>query len=373
MSEGDCGGAESDGSRESKRARTENYDLSGRIPPGFEYFIPFDELPYLTSEIPGIGGVLKAECSHFCVTELLEMEEEEGVKDGEMFHWWLWVRRSNMTTREVQELFADKFGLKSFQEVGVAGLKDKKAIATQWLTIPSYSYNLKRHVEREELITDDQVEVLRVLRRKRRVKRGQHSGNRFDIKLTECRGTLEDARVIADKIVTTGVPNYFGQQRFGRGCSTALKGAKALLGQKKFNKWNPVDSFAAEAFTSMLFNIWLAGRVTSGALLQDPGCWGPLFGKRTQLRDGEADLLEKSGLPLKKFPGQGARRPGLLQPKSFMVVAADSTSPMPTMETTTPSHSLPQQDLLFTFELETSAYATSVLREFVKAPGFCTS
>lgn len=323
-----------------------------RVPEGFEYFVAFDDLPYASGDLAGLGGELKVRCDHFVVTEVMGFEvEDEAIPPGQSFHWWLWCRRSERTTRNVQEGLARDLGLGDFRDVGAAGLKDKRAIATQWLSVPSHSPGLKRAIEEADLFAARDLEVLRIARRRTKLKRGQHAGNAFEVVLSDCCADVEAARNIAARLEVTGVPNYFGQQRFGKGCSSALRGARILLGPKKYRPRNPAHAICVDAFASMLFNIWLAAKVEAGPLEDD--LRGPVFGADLSLRPGEADLLDQAKVPLAKFPARGTRRKAKLQAKDFAVIQNGDGA------------------LRFTFELEKSAYATVLLREFVKRPGFC--
>lgn len=313
----------------------------GPVQEGFEYFVLVPDLPYVSEG--SVGGTLKQSCEDFQVTELLEVEPLE--QDSDCFHWWLRVRRSGMTTRQVQEAIASKLGLDDFRDVGVAGLKDKRAVVTQWMSVPNYSPGLKRKIVVEDL---DFYETLEIHKCRGKLKRGRHAGNAFRVVLSGCRGSLSDALSIAAQL--PAIPNYFGQQRFGKGASTALAGAKLVLGKKKFRRRNPVHAFAVEAFGAMLFNIWLADVVSSGVPPDDRH--GPLFGSKLRLRDGEQAVLDKAKVPLTSFPNSGGRRPAWLHFTDDNRIKIDQGA----------THG----DLVFSFHLPTGAYATSVLREFVK-------
>ena len=47
-------------------------------------------------------------------------------------------------------------------------------------------------------------------------RRGSHDGNRFKVRLRDCQFAREQAQQRWAKIISRGVPNYFGAQRFGR-------------------------------------------------------------------------------------------------------------------------------------------------------------
>jgi len=408
----------------------------------------FDDLPYAT-ELEGVGGEIKRCCEDFVVTEILEDTADaaaQSIKEGESFHWWLRVRRRNLTTDDVRKALARRFDLSDARDVGCAGLKDKLAVATQWFSVPSYSPGRRRSLARDDILgggelssgqssssseqggtpedasshcssfecQGERVVILAAMKRRSKLKRGMHRGNRFEIALRGCCGGGDDeapqssvsepwpllqARRIADRLAATGVPNYFGPQRFGRGASTALRGAMLLLGRKKkrFRSHNPVHAFAADAFCSMLFNIWLARRVANGTFVVGPSkdddddddgapLRGPLFGRgldRADLADDEKRLLDEPTVPaLERFPTEGGRRNARLHfaaaptngtPSAVDARSSGSAAPKERSRFIEISHTPDGDDrsLLFAFELENGAYATSVLREFVKRPGFC--
>ena len=175
--------------------------------------------------------------------------------DGEGGHVLLRVRKRGANTFWVAKQLA-RLAKVPPHDVGYAGLKDRDAVAEQAFTVPARSA-----VGLEwEGISGEGFEVLAAARHKRKLKRGALRGNEFVIVLREYTGSpaaLED-RVRA--IAASGVPNYFGPQRFGRAGSNLDVAYRWFEGGAA-----PRDrlqrGFALSAARSAIFNAVLAERV----------------------------------------------------------------------------------------------------------------
>ncbi|HOJ74563.1 MAG TPA: tRNA pseudouridine(13) synthase TruD [Phycisphaerae bacterium] len=163
-----------------------------------------DQLPFLTSAIPGVGGVIKQRPEDFVVDEVPLYEAS-----GSGTHVYFRIEKVGLpTTQAVQEI-ARALGRQKY-EIGYAGLKDADAVTRQTLSL--------EHVDpaRVEALSVPGVKVLSVSRHTNKLKLGHHRGNRFTIKLRQVdAGRVDDARSILDVLMRRGVPNYFGPQRFG--------------------------------------------------------------------------------------------------------------------------------------------------------------
>ncbi len=129
---------------------------------------------------------------------------------GEGEHDYLHVEKTGANTEWVARQLARHAGVRP-GDVGYSGLKDRHAVARQWFSVP------RRHAPAWGGLDVDGVRVLEVRRHARKLRRGAHRANEFRIVL---RGELPagdelEARMAA--IAAAGVPNYFGEQRFGRG------------------------------------------------------------------------------------------------------------------------------------------------------------
>jgi tRNA pseudouridine13 synthase len=172
------------------------------------------ELPYLTSDAPGVGGVIKQRVEDFRVDEVPLYDA-----CGEGTHVYFRVEKRGIPTPVAVQRIAQYMNVRP-TEIGVAGLKDAQAVTTQTLSL--------EHADAEKLAAyhDHQMRVLSVTRHGNKLRPGHLSGNRFAIKIRDTQpDPLEPAQTILDVLKKRGVPNYFGPQRFG------LRGDTAQLGE----------------------------------------------------------------------------------------------------------------------------------------------
>lgn len=161
------------------------------------------ELAYLNGK-PKSTGVIKVKQQDFCVFEQLPF-----VPCGEGEHLFIHIRKTGANTVFVARELAKYFKVKE-QLVSYAGLKDRFAVTEQWFGI---------HVpgKQEFDLTDlsiEGVEVISFKRHNKKLRTGALTGNRFELiirDVTNLKGLYERW----EKIVSNGVPNYFGEQRFG--------------------------------------------------------------------------------------------------------------------------------------------------------------
>jgi tRNA pseudouridine13 synthase len=112
----------------------------------------------------------------------------------------------------------------SLFEIGYAGLKDKHAVARQYISIPT-KYNV------QGLKMDAMVLTLVGYSRKK-IKIGDLIGNRFTITARDIQEEeLSDISRRAETIATSGMPNYFDSQRFGSVIDKVFIGKEVVLKQ----------------------------------------------------------------------------------------------------------------------------------------------
>ena len=129
--------------------------------------------------------------------------------DGE--HDYLQIEKDGANTAWVARGLAKHAGIAA-SDVGFAGLKDRHAVTKQWFSVRRPAGNKADWMKLD--LTG--VRVLQEGRHRRKLRRGAHAGNRFRValrNLTETRGGLRERLA---EIRDAGVPNYFGEQRFGR-------------------------------------------------------------------------------------------------------------------------------------------------------------
>ena len=199
---------------------------------------------------PTVAGRLRAVPEDFRVWELPLIEPE-----GAGSHLWLEVRKRDANTEWVARQFAAAAGVHP-RDVGYAGMKDRRAVTTQWFSIAV------QEATRQDPFAWDipGVEILRAARHGRKLQRGALRGNRFCIAvrdLTGERGELE-RRLAAVK--RRGVPNYFGRQRFGRGGTNLARARRWLERGERVRRHQ--RSIYLSALRSYLFNCLLSERVT---------------------------------------------------------------------------------------------------------------
>jgi tRNA pseudouridine13 synthase len=223
---------------------------------------PLDlSLPYITEGQEGIGGRIRAQPEDFMVEEVALYEPS-----GSGSHLYVNITKRNQTTRDIQLQLAELFNLRP-ENIGTAGLKDKFAVTTQTFSILFERNNVRSDntVELIEGSLDIKVNWAKFHGNKFRV--GHLIGNRFkviitDVNMPTSRAT-ETSKRIAKAIHLTGLPNYYGEQRIGRGGKNVQEGWAILQGQKTFtDRW--LSKLLISGYQSYLCNRYLAERVRRG-------------------------------------------------------------------------------------------------------------
>ncbi len=172
------------------------------------------QVNWLTADIPGTGGIYKQTTEDFQVEEIPLYP-----CSGKGEHLYLWIEKTGITTRNLLSQLSQGLKLKD-REIGYAGLKDARALTRQMISIP---FNKIDDIGKLDL---KGCKILKISRHNNKLRLGHLSGNRFTITL---RNTLAEAVPRAEKILTQlqqrGVPNLFGEQRYG------ILGNSAKLGQ----------------------------------------------------------------------------------------------------------------------------------------------
>ena len=199
---------------------------------------------------PFFDGVIKQSCSDFKVDEIVSFKFSD---DGE--HDWLRIRKTDANTGWVAKVFAKYAGV-PVRDVGYSGLKDRRAIATQWFSVrrPSAKGTPWERLEVQG------IEILEQRRHRTKLRRGAHRGNRFRIVIRAGASDTLQLYERIDRIRVSGVPNYFGSQRFGH------NGGNLVLANDIFNERRLARdkrSIALSAARSFLFNEILSTRVAA--------------------------------------------------------------------------------------------------------------
>jgi len=201
---------------------------------------------------PTADGLIRSCPEDFVVEEIPRVSPE-----GEGSHLWLWVEKRSANTDWVAKELAKAIDCLS-RDVGYAGLKDRHAVTRQWFSVPAND-TAWENLENADI---EGVNILEILQHTRKLKRGTLNGNRFQLKVREFKGDVDQTGERLAQIRTNGVPNYFGPQRFGRQGRNVEQGFKLLKGRARLNRNK--RSIYLSAMRSFLFNQVLAERVRRG-------------------------------------------------------------------------------------------------------------
>lgn len=259
---------------------------------------------------------------------------------GEGAHTFVRVEKRLRTTEDVARALARAAGVGA-RDVGYAGRKDRFAVATQWFSVPDLA------PDRALGLSLPGARVLEAVRHRHKLRTGQLRGNRFRIALRDVdRHTAAQAEARLERAGRVGLPNRFGDQRFGRDGQNVAR-ARALLAGKRGGGDRRRARFLVSALQAAVFNDVLAARSpgwdrvergdvavvhASGGLFRvddleaetprasafEISPTGPIFGTRVIAPDGAAAQRERAvlagyGIDLDRvrIPGvrlRGARR-----------------------------------------------------------------
>ncbi len=325
----------------------------------------------ISAATPPLGGTIKTDPDDFCVTEVAQYEPS-----GEGDHCYFLVEKRGRTTDDLVQALRRAGG----DQVGVAGQKDRHAVTRQWVS--ALVKNEEAAVGALEAL--DGVRVIDRSRHGNKLKIGHLRGNRFQIRVRGVEPDLARVDAITATIESAGLPNLFGEQRFGKYGDNAEKGRQAIAGKLRGPK-NRIQFFIS-ALQSDLFNRYvelrhaegLLRRVIAGDVLKksDSGGMflsedladeqarfdrrelspaGPLFGAKMAPAHAEAAaledaVLEQAGLTRDDFNRAkhlttGSRRAVIVYPEDLSARLNDS-------------------DLVLTFFLQKGSFATTLLQEY---------
>lgn len=200
---------------------------------------------------PPLQGRIRQQAADFAVTEILDIDFSG---DGE--HDYLFVEKTGLNTEFVARALARHAGTPA-KDTGYAGLKDRHAVTRQWFSVRR---NPAGPADWQAFDLDG-ASILETCRHARKLKRGAHSHNRFRIVVATLSGDRDVAAARLSAVRTGGVPNYFGEQRFGRRAGN-LELARALFAGRRLAR--DKRSIALSAARSFIFNDILNARVRDG-------------------------------------------------------------------------------------------------------------
>lgn len=174
---------------------------------------------------------------------------------GEGEHVWLYIQKTASNTDWVAKQLAH-FAQVKHRQVSYAGLKDRQAVCRQW-----FSVHMPGRVELDwQSLHNDEFCVLKQHRHQKKLQRGALKQNRFVIRLRNVQGDLEKLAQRCQLISQQGVPNYFGEQRFGHNMENLTR-ALAMFEGKPRRLPRHKRSLYLSAARSWLFNAMLSERI----------------------------------------------------------------------------------------------------------------
>jgi len=330
------------------------------------------ELHYLHGK-PVSTADLRTQNCDFLVQEILPF-----APTGEGEHHLLHIRKEGLNTNDVVTILSG-FAHVHPKEVTYAGQKDKHAITEQWfgVRIPG------KETPDWQRLNNEQLTVLSSSRHSKKLRIGALAGNRFTLTLRNV-SNMDDVIERLAVIDQTGVPNYFGEQRFGHDGKNLIFGRQMFTGRKV--KDRKKRSMYLSAVRSYLFNVVVSNRL---ALLDmsrlDGDCvmlagsksffvaeqWdealqkrfaehdillsAPMWGRGEPLALGAAGKFEAKVLSEFEQDCQGLEMAGLTQERRALVLSPQQLT-----------YQVEGDDvIIIKFALPSGSFATSVLRELV--------
>ncbi len=334
-------------------------------------------LPYLTPSIEPIEAEFRSTPEDF---EVEEVPAYEPSGSGE--HIFAFIEKRGLTTQDAVRSLCEQVGADP-KAAGWAGLKDRHAVTRQWVSIWGTT---------PEALTGASAEGVRVIEaaaHSQKLRTGHLAGNRFRIVLREIDATrIDDMRRVLNEVEAKGLPNYYGEQRFGREGDNAERALRWVLGESRAPRAGFQRKLQMSALQSQLFNRCVAERVQSSTLGQvfdgdvmkkhhsgglfnatdleetqaRADAWeisptGPMFGDKMRWPEGEARvreeaLLEESGLTPAHLSKWKRVAPGT---RRFVRI------PVPKIGVTVSDNTVNLE-----FTLPAGSYATILVREILK-------
>ena len=353
-------------------------------------------------------ALYKAKPEDFVVNERLEVDFTDA---GE--HLWLHIEKSGINTAYLAKLLSEWADI-PLRDVGYSGLKDRLALTTQWFSLrlpkkqkPDSDFapvDIKEH---------ETVKIIAEHWHNKKLNRGTHNANQFVITLRDIEfakdQTLSDKSSVEQHLQTiskTGVPNYFGPQRFGFGGNNIREALnlfarplKSTSSAKKKNKRKSAvreqNSMELSAARSLIFNQILAARVQDGSW--NTGLNGEVFNlngsgsifasehmdETLQARVASGDIHPTAvmwGTGNDKVAGDAAELENTVVQQDALLAALATGLEQREVKAQRRALRLPVEDLswrwadeqdgeqtlVFSFTLTTGSFATSVLASIVQ-------
>jgi tRNA pseudouridine13 synthase len=334
-------------------------------------------LPYLTRSIAPIEAEFRSTPEDF---EVEEIPAYPATGTGE--HAFALIEKRGLTTTDAVRALCEQVGADP-KAAGWAGLKDRHAVTRQWISIFGASPDALLKAEIEGLT------VLEATLHPQKLRTGHLRANRFWIRLRKIDPSrIDELRRLLSEIEEHGLPNYYGEQRFGRDGDNAERALRWVLGEARAPRAGFQRKLQMSALQSEIFNRCVAERVQSstlgkvypgdlmkkhesGGLFVSPDvedtqaradAWeisptGPIFGAKMRWPEGDARereeaLLRESGLTMDRLAkwkrvAPGTRRFVRVSVRNLDLTVSDNT-------------------VKLDFTLPAGSYATILVREVLK-------
>ena len=322
---------------------------------------------------PSAQADFRTEVDDFIVTENLGFE-----LTGEGEHLYVQICKRGENTGWISEKLAQFFGVRTM-DVGFAGMKDRHAKTTQWfsLYLPKYSSskasssNEMGEIDWPRFVLESgaNIQVLSWGWHKQKLRRGMHASNSFEIRLRNI-SDLSEIETRMEQIGRQGVPNYFGEQRFGRDAGNLLLADK-WFNQGELIRKKKLRGMVMSAARSYVFNLvlqhrvneqlWtcvLSGDIDTSSSDEDAIAklsTGPLWGRGRSLVSGDTLKLEQETLGDMASWLDGLEHCGMDQERRNLVLKPQNFH-----------WQLQGNNIVIGFSLLPGLYATSILREIVQ-------
>lgn len=210
---------------------------------------PLFTTEFISAYAAPLTGQFRVQRRDFKVDEQMDID-----LSGQGEHLWLQVRKTGSNTDWVAGQLARCAGIKEV-EVGYAGLKDRHAITTQW-----FSLQLAGKPDPDFSPLPPEIEILQSQRHDKKLRTGALTANHFELILRNVEGDLEQLKPIIEKIKIRGVPNYFGEQRFGNERNNLTKALAWFKGEFRPKQKHQMGLYLSAA-RSWIFNHILQARI----------------------------------------------------------------------------------------------------------------
>ncbi len=162
------------------------------------------QLPRQLAGFARPSGVIKGDYEDFVVDEVPLYNPQ-----GSGTHTYFLMQKAGLSTAQAVNDIAIALNVRR-RDIGFAGLKDARAVTRQWLSI--------EHVDPERVrsLVIPRIDILEVSQHRNKLRIGHLAGNRFQIRVRQT--AVERIAELQDQLAELarlGVPNSFGEQRFG--------------------------------------------------------------------------------------------------------------------------------------------------------------